>query len=73
MSSTRRLLEIAVRELQPGDQVVDKGREVYNVIEVVRDEPTERTLRIQWADGGFDIRVWDGDLLDQRVDIIRAL
>lgn len=68
---TRKLIEIPVRELEAGDEVVNKGRLVYTVHEILRDEPFERIARIEWLDGGFDIRVWDAEHFAQKVDVCR--
>jgi len=67
-----KIIDIAVRELAPGDQVINKGRNVYKVISIDLDEPDKRVLYIQWVDGGFDFRVWDSsELLEQRIEVIR--
>jgi hypothetical protein len=60
-----------IRELRVGDQIVDKGRDVYKVIEIVRDEPDERILRVRWADGGHDLRAWDSEAFDHVLLVIR--
>jgi len=66
-----RITEVAVRDLQAGDKVLDKGRLVYTVLDVIRDEPSERIARIEWLDGGRDFRAWDPEHFDQRIDIAR--
>jgi hypothetical protein len=66
-----RIIEIPVGELEAGDVVVNKGRTVYTVIEILRSEPHERVARVQWVDGGFDIRVWDAEHFTQVVEVVR--
>lgn len=67
----RSIIEIQVSELEDGDQVLDKGRLVYTVLEIIRDEPTERMARVRWMDGGHDIRVWDAEHFSQTVQVCR--
>ena len=78
MNENLKIIELPVRELEEGDVVVNKGREVYTVIEILREPPAgipgpkpDLLLRVQWADGGYDIRAWDDDNLDNMVDVLR--
>ncbi len=67
----RKMIEIPVKDLKPNDQVMDKGRLVYTVLDIVRDEPDEKIIRIVWLDGGHDLRAWDPEHFDQLVQVNR--
>ena len=78
MNDNLKIIELPIRELEAGDVVVNKGREVYTVIEILREPPAgipgpspDLLVRVQWADGGYDIRAWDAEHLDKMVDVLR--
>ena len=65
------IIEVPITELQEGDKVLDKGKLVYTVLDIIRDEPHERIARIEWLDGGRDFRAWNPEHFDQVVQIAR--
>jgi hypothetical protein len=73
---SRRIIEITVRELQAGDQVLNKGMLVYEILEIEKftddeDNLGAQTATVQWRDGGRDHRAWNREHLDQKVQVCR--
>ena len=70
------ILFVPVRELQADDQVLDKGRLVYTVLEIEKFFDSSgrmgaQTATVQWMDGGRDHRAWDVEHLDQEIQVCR--
>jgi hypothetical protein len=74
-STVKDIIEIPVRELQAGDQVLSHtGTLAYTVLSMADragDKQPAMEASVEWADGGRDWRVWDGDQLDQVISIAR--
>src|SRR5262249_35923206 len=73
-NNMERIIEVKVRDLVAGDKVLAQdGRLAYTVTEVTHDAPDARFARIEWADGGRDLRVWDPEHFDQLVQVARVV
>ena len=75
----QRIIYVEVRDLQPGDKVLDKGALRYTVLEIEKyahynpDWNGQQMAKVEWLDGGRDVRVWGADQLSQEVQIAREV